>query len=37
MQDETITEQDMTIVVLESSSLAKPDYLIVDKTVLNSV
>ena len=37
LQDATITEQDMRIDILESSGLAKPEKLIVDKAVLNSV
>jgi hypothetical protein len=37
LQDATISEQDMRIGVLESSSLAKPNQLIVDKAVLNSI
>jgi hypothetical protein len=37
LQDATINEQDMRIGVLESSSLAKPNILVVDKVVLNSI
>jgi len=37
LQDTTITKQNMRIDVLESSGLAKPEELIVDKAVLNSV
>ncbi len=37
LQDATISEQDMRIGVLESSSLAKPNQLVVDKAVLNSI
>jgi hypothetical protein len=37
LQNTTISEQDMRIGVLESSSLAKPNQLVVDKAVLNSV
>ena len=37
LQDATITEQDMRIDILESSNLAKPEELIVVKSVLNRV
>ncbi len=37
LQNATITEQNMRIIILESSGLAKPEELIVDKTILNSV
>jgi hypothetical protein len=37
LQDTTISEQDMRIGVLESSSLAKLNQLVMDKAVLNSI
>jgi hypothetical protein len=37
LQDATITGQNMRIDMLESSGQAKPEELIVDKAVLNSV
>jgi hypothetical protein len=37
LQNATITKQNMRIIILESSGLAKPEELIVDKTILNSV
>jgi hypothetical protein len=37
LQDATISEKDMRIGIFESSSLAKPNKLIMDKAVLNSI
>jgi hypothetical protein len=37
LQDATISEQDMQIGVLESSSPAKPNQLVMYKAVLNSI
>ena len=37
LQNATITEQNVAINILESGGLAKPEELIMDKAVLNSV
>jgi len=37
LQDTTITENNMRIDILESSGLAKPEELIVDKSILNNM
>jgi hypothetical protein len=37
LQNATITEKNMSINILESSGLAKPQELIVNKAILNSV
>jgi hypothetical protein len=37
LQNATITEQNMRVSILESSGLAKPEELIINKTVLSSV
>ena len=37
LQNATITEQNMRVSILESSGLAKPEELIMNKAILNSV